>query len=297
MFGGKERGAAVVTGASSGIGRATALYLADKGFDVFAGVRKKSDADSLANEAEGKPGKLTPLTLDVTKPRSIANAKAAVQRRVGARGLQGLVNNAGVGVGGPIEFLDLDSLRHQLEVNLVGQVAVTKEFLPLLRKGRGRIVNITSVGGRVAHPFMAPYHASKYGLEAVTESLRMELRPWGIWVAAVEPGSVDTKIWGKGKQEIDKTRASLTKEGQKLYGESLDSFDNAFKQTAEAGIPPERVAKKVFHALTSVRPRPRYLVGADAKGSIAAKNVLSVRAFDRVRGRMMKLPKRKSALK
>jgi len=292
----KDRGVAVVTGASSGIGRATAFYLAGKGFEVFAGVRKKSDADSIRAEAKQEGANVTPLTIDVTKPRSIATAKAAVQRKARGKGVKGLVNNAGVGVGGPVEFLPLDDLRHQLEVNVIGHVAVTQAFLPLIRKAQGRIVNMTSVGGRVAHPFMSPYHVSKYGMEAITESMRVELQPWGIWVAAVEPGNIDTRIWEKSDHEVKQKRAGLPPAGKKLYRESFDAMDKVIADSDGAGNPPEKVAKKVFHALTSRRPKPRYLVGGDARGVLTAKAVLPARAFDRMRTRIMKLPKRDSAL-
>lgn len=291
----KERGVAVVTGASTGIGRETARYLAGKGFEVFAGVRKKPDADAIRAEAKDEGLKLKPLTIDVTKPRSIANAKATVRRAAGSRGLAGLVNNAGVGVGGPIEFLPLDALRRQLEVNLVGQVAVIQAFLPLIRKGQGRIVNITSIGGRMAHPFMSPYHASKYGLEAITESLRMELQPWGIWVAAIEPGNVDTGIWEKADKEVKERRAELPKQGERLYADSLDAMDTVIADSEGIGSPPKKVAKKVLHALTARRPRAQYVVGADAKGALNAKRVLGARGFDAMRTRIMKLPKRDSA--
>ena len=288
------RGVVVVTGASSGIGRATAIHLADKGFEVFAGVRKKKDADALRKEGRGRKGRLTPVTLDVTKPRSISTAAAAVRKRAGRRGLAGLVNNAGVGVGGPVEYLPLDELRRQLEVNLIGQIAVIQEFLPLLRKAKGRIVNMTSVGGRMAHPFMSPYHASKFGLEAVTESLRMELQPWGIWVCAVEPGNVSTRIWEKAERDVKKTRTALPSDGEDLYGDAMDGMERVVEESDGAGIPPERVAKKVQHALTARRPRPRYLVGSDAKAGLAARRVLGARLFDRARTGLMKQPKKNS---
>jgi NAD(P)-dependent dehydrogenase (short-subunit alcohol dehydrogenase family) len=286
----------VVTGASSGIGRATAFYLAEQGFEVLAGVRKEADADSLREEAKETGGRLSPLMIDVTDAESISQAKATVEEAVGERGLAGLVNNAGIPVGGPLEFLPLDDLRRQLEVNLIGQVGVIQALLPLLRKGHGRIVNITSIGGRLAHPFMGPYHASKFGLEAITESLRMELQPWGIWVAAVEPGNVATRIWGKGENEVASFRAKAP-EAEGLYSNAIDAFEAMIKTLDGAGFSPEKVAKKVAHALTARRPKPRYLVGADARGMLTARGLLSARAFDRIRTRVMKVPKAGSALK
>src|SRR4051812_3843023 len=192
---GNESGAVVVTGASTGIGRATALYLDKQGYRVFAGVRKKADADSLAEDGSDQ---LTPITIDVTKEGSIASAKQKVQRAVGKDGLVGLVNNAGVGDGGPVETMDLDVLRNVLEVNLVGQVAVTQAFLPLVRKVPGTIVFIASIGGRIASPFLSPHNTSKFAGEALGEAFRPGLFPWAVDVAGGEPGGDATPTSGKG---------------------------------------------------------------------------------------------------
>src|SRR5918911_1536240 len=208
------RGAVVITGTSSGIGRATALRLDAAGFDVLAGVRRQEDGERLRSEASDR---LRPLIVDVTDADSIA----AAARSVGEVELAGLVNNAGQNSSGPIEFLPLDELRSHLEVNLVGQVAVTQAFLPAIRRGRGRIVNITSVGGRIVNPFLGSYHAAKWGLEAITAALRKELRPWGIRVVAIEPGSVDTEIWRKGTEQAREVMDGMPPEGRRLYGEVL----------------------------------------------------------------------------
>src|ERR687898_2558999 len=197
---GNALGAVVVTGASPGIGRATARLLDREGYHVFAGVRKQADAESLE---EAGSERLTPITIDVTKGRSIDSAKREIERAVGSEGLVGLVNNAGVGGGGgPIEHMDLDDLRGTLEVNLFGQVAVTQAFLPQIRKAKGTIVFVASIGGRVASPFMSPYNVSKFGGEALSESLRHELEPGGVDVVIVEPGSIDTEIWSKGAETM-----------------------------------------------------------------------------------------------
>ncbi|MEX0791398.1 MAG: SDR family NAD(P)-dependent oxidoreductase, partial [Actinomycetota bacterium] len=172
----EDRGAVVITGASTGIGRATAPRLAAIGFRVFAGVRKQADADSLKQEAPA----VTPLILDVTDEHSIAEAATAVKAAVGANGLAGLVNNAGITVPGPLEFLPAEDLRRQFEVNVIGPIAVTQAFMPLLRAGKGRIVNVGSIGGRVSTPFLGAYSASKFAIEAISDALRVELRPWGI---------------------------------------------------------------------------------------------------------------------
>src|SRR5215216_1644184 len=236
---GNESGAVVVTGASTGIGRAAALFLDQKGYRVFAGVRKQADAKSLEEEASDR---LTPITIDVTKGRSISSAKQKVQRVVGKDGLAGLVNNAGVGGGGPIEFLPLDDLRDTLEVNLVGQVAVTQAFLPQLRKAKGTIVFIASIGGRVASPFMSPYNTSKFGIEALGESLRHELKPWDIDVAVVEPGSIDTEIWGKGAETMTDRVSKMPANARRLYGRQLSRFGEVLMETASRGISPQKVA-------------------------------------------------------
>src|ERR1700730_7250159 len=194
-----NRRAVVVTGASTGIGRATALHLDRLGFRVFAGVRREADAEELKKAATQR---LSTLLIDVTDGDGVRAAAERVEQE-SPEGLAGLVNNAGIAVGGPLEFVPIDAVRYQFEVNVIGMVAVTQALLPSLRKGHGRIVNIGSVGGRTAAPFVGPYAASKHAVEAFTESLRQELRPWGIWVAVIEPGAIATPIWEKGKQGAD----------------------------------------------------------------------------------------------
>ena len=205
-------GTVVVTGASSGIGEATALELRSLGFSVVAGVRSREDGERLG--AQG----LTPLRLEITDAASIAAAAAEVESLVGADGLAGLVNNAGIAVAAPIEFVPLDELRRALEVNLVGQVAVTQAFLPLLRIAEGRVINISSIAGRVALPLMGPYAASKFALEGVSDSLRRELHGQGIEVVAIEPGGIKTPIWEKGVADAERMTDALPPEAQLHYG-------------------------------------------------------------------------------
>jgi NAD(P)-dependent dehydrogenase (short-subunit alcohol dehydrogenase family) len=281
-------GAVLVTGASTGIGRATALLLDRRGYRVFAGVRKQKDAKSLADEASEK---LTPITLDVTKDRSIAAAKETVQRATGKDGLAGLVNNAGVGGGGAIEFIPIEDFRQTIEVNLVGQVAVTQAFLPLIRKGRGTIVFLASIGGRISSPFMSPYSASKFGIEAVGDALRREVSPWGIDVVVVEPGSIDTPIWEKGGEQLEQATSDLPRDAKRLYGRQFERFGEALRETASRGIPPEKVARVIARAIASKRPRHRYLVGLDARIGARMNSVLPSRTFDRMIRRQSKLPK------
>ena len=210
----------VVTGASTGIGRATALHLDERGYTVFAGVRKQADADSLEQEGSDR---LTPVTIDVAEQDSIEAAREQVQDAVGEQGLAGLVNNAGIAGGGPVEHLPVDEFKKVIDVNLVGQYAVTQAFLPLLRRGEGTIVFITSIGGRVASPFFAPYNAAKFGLEGMADSLRRELKPWkGMDVVVIEPGSIATPIWKKGGENFEAASKRMGPEAERLYGPQLE---------------------------------------------------------------------------
>ena len=272
--------AVVITGASTGIGEACALRLDKQGWQVFAGVRKEADGERLTQQASGP---LTPIILDVTDEAQIRAAAGSVRATVADAGLAGLINNAGIGIGGPLEFLPLDDLRLQLEVNLIGQVAVTQAFLPLIRKGQGRIVNIGSIGGRMATPFVGPYNASKFGMEAITDALRQELRPWGIHVSIVEPGSITTAIWDKTRSMADEMQGKLSQEARDLYDPFIAPIREATEKIEQAGIPPDEVAKFVEHALTARNPKTRYVVGRDAQ----IQRVLAKFAPDRIRDRLV----------
>lgn len=248
----------VITGASTGIGAACALYLDRLGWRVFAGVRKSADGEALRQQASAQ---LTPLLLDVTDAATIAVAANTVTAAVGETGLAGLVNNAGVALGGPLEFVPIADLRQQLEVNVIGQMAVTQAFLPLLRRGPGRVVNMGSISGRVAMPFIGPYAASKFALEALTDSLRVELRPWNIHVAIVEPGPIATPIWQKSLATADELTQALPPVAHHLYGAAMAKARERLIAASQAGIPPEAVAQVVAHALTAPRPKTRYPIG------------------------------------
>lgn len=252
----------VVTGASTGIGAACALDCVARGMTVFAGVRDPRAGEALARKAGPS---LTPITLDVTDEQSIAQSVEVVQRVVGEAGLGGLVNNAGIVIGSPLEVIPLPQLRKQLEVNVIGQIAVTQAFLPLLRRGRGRIVNMGSIAGRGTIPLLGPYSASKYALEALTDALRMELQPWGIQVSIIEPGAIATPIWEKSAKEAEGLEASASEEAKILYGEAVVRIRDAVAQAAQRAIPADAVVRAVHHALTASRPHTRYLVGSDAK--------------------------------
>jgi NAD(P)-dependent dehydrogenase (short-subunit alcohol dehydrogenase family) len=251
----------LVTGASTGIGRACALALAKEGFHVFAGVRKASDADSL-RVAGG--ANVEPITLDVTKQDEIDAARALIEARTAGAGLAGLVNNAGVAVAGPFEFIPMQDFRRQLEINVFGQIMVTQSFMPLIRTARGRVCFIGSTGGYFSAPFMAPYSASKYCIEAFVDSLRVELAPWGIQVSVIQPGAIQTEIWEKSKADADDLLSRLPPEAITYYGKAIDAIKEQVEKTVKYAVPADHVARSVVHALTATRPRTRYRVGIDA---------------------------------
>lgn len=288
-----RKGSVLITGASTGIGRATALYLDRQGYRVFAGVRKQTDAQSLKEEGSDS---LTPVTIDVSSRRSINSAKSEVRRVVGRDGLEALFNNAGIGRGGPIEFLDLDDLRQNLEINVVGQVAVTQAFLPLLREAEAaKIVFTSSINGRVAMPFLSPYNASKFGIEALADTLRRELAPWDIKVVVIEPGLIDTPIWAKAGDTASELIASLPPQARKLYGPQLSRVREMLREAADRGIHPDKVARVVERAIRKSNPKTRYLVGTDAKIAARLNAALPDKTFDRIVRMQTKLPKRGSA--
>jgi NAD(P)-dependent dehydrogenase (short-subunit alcohol dehydrogenase family) len=229
------------------------------GWRVFAGVRKESDAASLRGAGSES---LIPLFLDVTDSKSVKEAAKIVSKAVGQEGLSGLVNNAGIPYGGPVEYLDVDKVRAEFEVNFFGVISVTQTFLPLLRAGKGRVVNISSISGLVAPPFVSPYASTKFALEALSDSLRVELSPWGIQISVVEPGDIATPIWGKAEEVVKDLVEHGPQEGLDLYGGLIGPMRSRFKLH---GIPPDEVAKAVAHALTSKRAKTRYIVGADGK--------------------------------
>lgn len=276
----------LVTGSSTGIGRATALRLDRDGWRVFAGVRREEDAESLR---AGGSDRLVPVTLDITDATQVGAVGELVGERVGEAGLDGLVNNAGIAVLGPLETIPIDDFRRQIEVNLTGQVAMTQAMLPLVRRATGRVVFVSSIGGRMALPFGAPYHAAKFGVEAVADCLRQELRPWKIDVAVIEPGSIDTPIWERGERIADDVASRAPAAQEELYGETIERFRAAVRRTAERGIPPEKVAAAVVHALSASHPRTRYVVGADARGQALLKRLLPDRALDAAIRRAMRI--------
>ena len=249
----------LVTGASTGIGEACALRLDRLGHRVYAGVRSEEHARGLRRRGSDR---IVPVFLDVTDQAQI---DAAAKQIGGGGRLDGVVNNAGIGRGGPLEYLPLEVWREQLEVNVLGQVAVTKAVLPFIRAAGGRIVFIGSIGGRVATMLMGPYNASKFAIEAIGESLRSELYPWGISVSVVEPGAIKTPIWDKARQQADRLERALPEEARTRYARHIAAIRKAIEMQDRQGVSPDKVAAAVERALFSPRPKTRYLVGTDAR--------------------------------
>jgi NAD(P)-dependent dehydrogenase (short-subunit alcohol dehydrogenase family) len=283
----KERGHVVVTGTSTGIGEATALHLAEQGFHVFAGVRRADDGAALQARTSVP---LTPVIVDVTKEQTISAARSVVEGAVGDQGLVGLVNNAGIGVPAPLEFQPMADFRHQLEVNLFGPVAMIQAFLPLIRTGKGRIVNVGSIGGMLVLPLNGAYSASKFGMRAITDALRLELRQWGIHAALIEVAPVKTAIFGKTFAALDGLEQKLGEDGYRLYEQQIAAIRKAVEDAAASADPPLVIAEAIHHALTSDKPKTRYLVGHAGKQTAVAA-ALPDRARDRALARELGLPK------
>jgi len=282
---GQIRKSVVVTGASTGIGWAVAQVLTKRGFHVFGSVRKAADAERL-KAAFGEA--VTPLVFDVTDEAAVRKAARTVEAALDGRPLAGLVNNAGIAVAGPLLHLPIDEWRKQLEVNLTGVVIATQAFAPLVgarlpAAGQpGRIVNIGSVGGRNANPFMAPYCATKFGLEGLSESLRRELLPFGVDVIVVAPGAVATPIWDKA-DETDTAAYANT-----VYGPALDRLRAYMLSIGKSGLPPEKIGETVYTALTAAKPKVRYTV-TPQPGQFLMSQVLPKRTLDRIVGKRLGL--------
>ena len=282
-----DRGHVLVTGTSTGIGAATALHLSEEGFHVFAGVRRVKDGEAL--QAQTSAG-LTPLIIDVTKERTISAARAMVEKAVGDHGLAGLVNNAGIAVPAPLELQPMADFRLQLEVNLFGPLAMIQAFLPLLRRGKGRIVNVGSVGGMVVLPITGGYSVSKFGLHAMSDALRLELRQWGIHVSLVEVAPVKSAIYGKTYAALDGLERKLGAGGYPLYEQQIAAVRKATEKAEADADSPGVIAKAIHHALTADRPKTRYLAGHGGR-QVQAAAALPDRARDLALARELGLPK------
>ncbi len=276
----------LITGASSGIGRASVEIMSRAGWQVFATVRKAVDQEKLSR---GAGRDVVPILLDVEDEASIASAVQEVESKVGGRGLDGLVNCAGIGMVRPLEYATLDDARRIFEVNVFGQLAVTQSLRHLLRKSRGRIVNVTSVGVNIAIPFGGLLNASKSAFGMLSDSLRLELHRFGVRVIAVEPGAIATPAVDKTLGDIEAVIEALPAEARIEYGDTLRSFARMAYQREKNGSAPQVVARAIHQALTSPRPRIRYRVGKHAKLLSALPKILPEGVMDAIRLRMFGL--------
>jgi NAD(P)-dependent dehydrogenase (short-subunit alcohol dehydrogenase family) len=264
----------LVTGAARGIGRATTLRLAAAGWEVIAGVRSQGDADELMKE---NPSPAKTVTLDITDPEQIAGLDEALPERLDA-----IVNNAGVVIGGPVEAVPPDELRRQLDVNVVGQAAVTQAVLPRLRKSRGRIVFVSSLSGIIATPMTGAYNASKFALEGMADALRMELAPWGIRVVIVQPAQTDTDLWRQADTELEDTVATLSPDHRQLYAKHIEGYRRSIPRSQKMAQPADGVAATIEKALTASRPRARYVVGAGPRVQALIARLTPTPVLDRM---------------
>ncbi|MBU1075741.1 MAG: SDR family NAD(P)-dependent oxidoreductase [Spirochaetes bacterium] len=252
----------LITGTSSGIGRSIALSLDRSGFQVFAGVRTKRDAMKLKKMASKH---LITVIIDVTKKETLLKTKKIISSYIKDRGLWGLINNAGVNISGPLEVLPIIEFKNQFNINVIGPLEVIKLFLPLLRKSKGRIINIGSISGRISAPFIGPYAASKSALRSITDSLRMELRSWDISVILIEPGNVSTSMWKKTLSTAEQIAQSFSSEAHNLYDDFIITAYKARKALGKKGLALAKINQAILHALTSKNPKYNYLLGMDAK--------------------------------
>ncbi len=280
----------LVTGSSTGIGKACAIHLAEKGFSVIAAVRRPSDGQPL--EAASK--NLRTIQLDIADPQSIADAKTQITEITQDTGLAAIINNAGIGVFGPVEFVSLDDWRRQFEVNVFGHIAITQTLLPLLRRhvelqghNSARIVFIGSVAGRVTIPTLGPYSASKHAIAAVATALRMELRDQGILVSLLEPGAIQSEIWRKGDETV--AAVSHDSPAYKLYGRQIDAVAHTSRKSAADAIPADVVAKLVHKCLTARRPPIRRTVGRDAMFAAIGQWIMPRSWFDKIIRKALKI--------
>jgi NAD(P)-dependent dehydrogenase (short-subunit alcohol dehydrogenase family) len=271
----------LVTGAARGIGRATVQRLAGAGWEVIAGVRRAEDGEALRGE------RVTPLILDVTDGEQVAALDGQLPER-----LDGVVNNAGIAIGGPIEGLPLDELRRQLEVNVVGQVAVTQAVLPRLRASRGRVVFVSSLSGKVSTPMTGAYNASKFALEGLADALRMELRPWGIKVVLIEPAQTDTDMWREADGALDEAVASLAPEHRELYARHIEGSRKMIPRSQKMASPVDGVAGAIERALTASRPRARYVIGVGPRIQGVLANVTPTPVLDTALSAALGVPRK-----
>lgn len=285
MYDSKKTPAILITGASTGIGFTCAVRLAKIGYRVYGGVRRSADARRL-DEAHDF---ITPIALDVTNPMQIQNAVDLITREVGEGNFLGLVNNAGIAVAGPLEYVPIGELRKQFDVNVFGLMAVTQAFMPLLRSSSGRIVHISSNSGKVSTPFTGPYCASKFAVEALADAMRGELYGSGVEISLVEPGAIDTPIWEKSSDYAERMLEGMPPEATTHYGKAFEALRASITTVSKRTSPPDLVARAVEHALTAQSPRTRYVVGLDAKLQLFLARFLTDRMLDWVIAKAMGL--------
>jgi NAD(P)-dependent dehydrogenase (short-subunit alcohol dehydrogenase family) len=273
----------LISGASRGIGRATALRLARAGWTVYATVRQAADGEELVAEAQGH--QVHPLQLEVTDDAQIAALDQALPEHLDA-----IVNNAGIVVSGPLETLSADDLREQFEVNVVGAVALTNLVLPRLRAARGRIVFVSSLSGRVSTPMTGAYNASKFAIEAIADAWRLELRPWNVKVVLVEPAMTDTDLWRNAPETLEAEASELSSEHRDLYDEHLEGMRKVIPRIQKMAKPVDTVTATIERALTVTRPKARYPVGVDVRVQAALSGVTPARVMDALNGRLTGMP-------
>ena len=274
-----QKGVVLITGASSGIGKSCALLLDKIGYQVFAGVRTDRAAENLKKESSSR---LSTLMLDITRQEHIDEAYKIIEDRVGGKGnFCALVNNAGYTEAGPLEFLPLERFRYQLEVNIIGHYAVTQKFMPLIRESKGRIINTGSPAGLFSSPFIGAYNISKHAMTAFNDTLRRELKPWGIHVVLIIPGFIDTPIWDKSYSEMDKLIDSLSDDDRNKYRSAIIN-GRKFMDTKgrSRAISPEKVAASISRAIQSGHPKSIYFAGPDSYTSFGIGKFIPSKIVD-----------------
>jgi NAD(P)-dependent dehydrogenase (short-subunit alcohol dehydrogenase family) len=264
----------LITGAARGIGKSIAMQMAALGWDVIAGVRTEQDGEAITAT---NPRRISPVLLDVTDAEHISALANSLPTQLDA-----LVNNAGIVVSGPVEAVSPTEVRRQFEVKVIGQLAITQAVLPRLRRSRGRIVFLSSIAGKVSYPLHGPYSASKFAIEAFADALRIELRPWKIAVSVVQPAQIDTEMSSSDGVPVDEMTAVISPEHRSLYARHLEGLAQSLPEAERLVLPPDKVAKVVMQALTTRRPRARYVVGLNARMQLAVLPNLPTGARDRL---------------
>jgi NAD(P)-dependent dehydrogenase (short-subunit alcohol dehydrogenase family) len=285
----------LITGTSTGLGRAATFTLAENGYRVLAAVRKQADIESILAEAEtrGVAGFVEPIILDVTDAGQIAAAVEIVSTRIAGGGrLHAIVHNAGAQLAGPIETMPLSEWRSLFDVLLFGPIALTQQLLPQLRASGGRVINVTSIGGIMPGPMIAAYQAAKAAFEAVSDSMRMEFAPFGVHVCAVAPGAISTPMLNQSPDQLNGIADTIPKRLQPVYGDTIRAFAKTVASAQRFSTSPEKASQTILRAVTAARPRTRYLIGTDAKLFAFLKRNVPDRWMDAITFRLIGLPRR-----